>query len=209
MSDAEFTGLESFDRFVASYKNAGPELRKDMRAVLRKAAPPLVDELKTVAAGLTVTGDDGQASARKNRSGGGSRQRAVYDTAKALRNREKKGKLTDKAIDRTYARKRGTSGLRAKVASGIKYSVTERKGELVAKVKTTNTNLPPEQRVLVRRLNRRKGWRHPLFGDRKKWYTSKVFPAAWWMTTSEKHQERARAYMEQAFNAWADKLNKP
>lgn len=56
----------------------------------------------------------------------------------------------------------------------------------IAEVKTTGTarvtirtrarNLPPDQRRLPRYLDREKGWRHPVFGNREVWVSQRGGP---------------------------------
>ena len=209
MTDADFTGLEGFDLFAAAYKQAGPKLRRDMAKAIRKQPPALLSELKSAAAGLDVR-DMGSEGVKTRRSGGGgSRQRALFDTAKALAKKAENGTLTGDQIDKTYEKKLASSGLRAKVAASIKLTFSTVGGEFSMKVKTNARSLPPDQQSLVRRLNSRKGWRHPLFGDTERWYTNKAFPEAWWAEISNRHKALVRRDIEKAFEDWADKLNNP
>ena len=208
MITAELRGLEGFDLFAAAYQQAGPKLRREMARAIRKQPPALLSELKSAAASLEVRdmGNAGRVGGRAR--GGGRRQRAVYDTARALRSRAAKGTLTDEQIDRTFQKKLASSGLRQKVAASIRLTFSTRGGEFTMKVKTNASSLPPNQRVLVKKLNKRAGWRHPLFGNREQWYVNKAYPEAWWRDISERHKALIRRDIEQAFQAWADTINK-
>ena len=208
MITAEFRGLEGFDLFAAAYQQAGPKLRREMARAIRKQPPALLSELKSAAAGLDVRDMGSEGVQAKRRTGGGSRQRALCDTARALAKRAERGELTGEQIDKTFQKKLASSGLRAKVASSIKLTFSTAGGEFSMKVKTNARSLPPDQQSLVRRLNSRKGWRHPLFGDTERWYTNKAFPEAWWAEISNRHKELVRRDIEKAFEAWVDTLNR-
>lgn len=211
MIDARLEGLEGFDLFTTAYRQAGPRLRKEMRKAVSSDLSAFVSELKSAAAGLDIKNVDSRRSeiGRSTRSGRGTgnRQRAVYDTARSLRARAAKGTLTDDLIDRRLASKVKSSGLRRKIASSIKANISTRGGDVRIRVKTNRTVLPENQRTLIAYSNSRRGWRHPLFGDRDHWYGQKAFPEAWWKDISEEHKRITAANIGRAFEQWLRTTN--
>lgn len=78
-------------------------------------------------------------------------------------------------------RNAGHTGLRAKVAAGVK--VIDR-GE--GGVRVTTTMPTASEGIIPRGLDRAKGWRHPLFGDKNHWYNN---PGYDWFLSTFSHGE--------------------
>ena len=57
-------------------------------------------------------------------------------------------------------------GLRAKIASGVEVKLSTTGNNVGAVIRATTKALPADQKKLVKKYNREKGWRHPIF-DRK------------------------------------------
>lgn len=75
----------------------------------------------------------------------------------------------------------GHTGLRARVAAGVK--VIDR-GE--GGVRVTTNMAKPSEGIIPRGLDRVKGWRHPLFGNKERWYSN---PGYDWFLSTFSHSE--------------------
>ncbi|PRH79406.1 hypothetical protein C6N75_10000 [Streptomyces solincola] len=75
----------------------------------------------------------------------------------------------------------GHTGLRARVAEGVAVRVSGRAG-----VRITTSMSEPDERIIPRGLDRRSGWRHPLFGDRDRWFSNPGY--SWFMDTMDDSQ---------------------
>ena len=73
-------------------------------------------------------------------------------------------------------RNAGHTGLRAKVAAGVQ--VIDR-GE--GGVRVTTTMATSSEGIIPRGLDRAKGWRHPLFGDKSRWFSNPGYD--WFLST--------------------------
>lgn len=76
--------------------------------------------------------------------------------AQAARDEVRKPPLQQSDRHRTEGRR----GLRAALASGIKVTIQANQGAII---KTTASGLDPARKKLVKRYNREKGWKHPVF----------------------------------------------
>jgi hypothetical protein len=89
-------------------------------------------------------------------------------------------KLADVARGRVLGlptpRNAGHKGLRAKVAAGVH---VERQGTGGVRVQTS---MPTRSEgIIPRGLDRAKGWRHPLFGDKSHWFSNPGYD--WFLST--------------------------
>lgn len=76
----------------------------------------------------------------------------------------------------------GHTGLRVKVAAGVH---VERQGTGGVRVQTS---MPTRSEgVIPRGLDRPKGWRHPLFGDKNNWFSN---PGYDWFISTFAHSEK-------------------
>lgn len=75
----------------------------------------------------------------------------------------------------------GHTGLRAKVAAGVH---VERQGTGGVRVQTSMPT--PSEGIIPRGLDRPKGWRHPLFGDKNHWFSN---PGYDWFISTFAHSE--------------------
>lgn len=79
-------------------------------------------------------------------------------------------------------RNAGHTGLRAKVARGVH---VERQGEFGVRVQAS---MPTKSEgIIPRGLDRPKGWRHPLFGDKDHWFAN---PGYDWFISTFAHSEK-------------------
>lgn len=144
------SGGEDFKRLGQRFRAAGKDgaavrraATKRMQQFLRK----ITDEQKREILGLKVKGVRGNGTTR----------RQAFHEAAALRGKK------------VRARREG-HGLRAQTARGIKSKVSWSGRKLGARVSVETSHLPPSQRTLPRHLDNPRGWRHPLWGNRKRWY---------------------------------------
>lgn len=75
----------------------------------------------------------------------------------------------------------GHTGLRAKVAAGVH---VERQGTGGVRIQTSMPTA--SEGIIPRGLDRPKGWRHPLFGDKNHWFAN---PGYDWFISTFSHSE--------------------
>lgn len=95
---------------------------------------------------------------------------------KRLREAGELGAKDARAAARLPGRTRGRArptGLREGIARGIRVQLaaSSGSGRVGVFIRSTGRGLDPGRRALVRRWDRRRGWRHPVFGDRETWVT--------------------------------------
>jgi len=149
------------------------DLAKDLRAAVRRAAGPARADVQAAILALRVKGT----------RGGGAKQRGV---AAVLRARTERG--------RDLAGRR-SRGLRRTIAGAVGIRVTAR-GVLI---QVNSSRLPPGQQSLPMHLESRRGWRHPVFGDREMWAHQLGVP--WFHATIRRHQPRFHAEIRAAMNS--------
>lgn len=81
------------------------------------------------------------------------------------------------------------AGLRETIARAIRISVRTT-GSPGARIWIDRSRLPADQRSLPNRLDEGR-WRHPVFGNRRRWTTQYAQP--WWGVTIRRHEPRMRA----------------
>lgn len=91
----------------------------------------------------------------------------------------------------------GHTGLRAKVAAGVH---VERQGNGGVRVQTS---MPTRSEgIIPRGLDRAKGWRHPLFGDKNHWFSNPGYD--WFISTfsnaEDKIEKDLTSVLERAAN---------
>lgn len=85
-----------------------------------------------------------------------------------------------------------TRPLRGTIAGAIRISVRTT-GNPGAKVWIDKSRLPPDLRNMPNKLDEG-SWRHPVFGNRRRWTTQ--YAAPWWGVTIRRHEPRMRAQVE-------------
>lgn len=154
-------------RFRAAGKG-GAAIRKTLTARIQAELKKITAEQKAMAAGMKV----------KGAGGGGTSRREMYAASKSSR------------------RRRDGYGLRAATARTIKSRVAYSGRKLGAAIYTDVSGLPQSQRRLPRYLNAKKGWRHPVWGNRQIWVRQVGEP--YFDTPIDRHRTRVRKAVEQA-----------
>ena len=96
----------------------------------------------------------------------------------------------------------------ASIARGIRSVVkTGGRSDQVGVRVSTNAaaTLPPEHRSLPRLLDKGK-WRHPLFGDRERWYAQATTRAGWFERVALTHQPTATRRIHGVLMDFTDEL---
>lgn len=126
----------------------GAAIRSATTKRIRAILNRIVDEQKHAAQTMNVKGTRGRGALRREQFHGSRRRRAL----------------------------RGGHGLRRAVARGIKSKVAYSGYKLGARIVADSAALPASQRKLPRYLNRRRGWRHPVWGHRDRWVEQRGEP---------------------------------
>lgn len=172
MARVEVKGTAEFKEVSRALRAAGKgQIAREMAKGLRKGAAPLVREAQENVRSLAVKGVRGGASARAARA------------AKAL---GRKKAPSERVKQRAHA----GSGLRATVAraTSIKLSTSARSAAM--RLRAAQAKMPADQRKLPRYLNDG-SWRHPVFGNRKRWVTQTA-PPAWFDDAAQAKGPQAR-----------------
>lgn len=166
-------------------------------------------ELKALGARLKEAGDKGLTrELRKGlRAAAGP---AVRDTQHAVRTLPVRGArgggtFSRAAHHRGKQRPKGGFGLRATIAQATK-AETKISGSARVVIRTFARFLPESQRRLPRYLDRQKGWRHPVFGDRENWVAQYGKP--WFAATLKKHGPKVRGECLDAMRRVAEQITK-
>jgi hypothetical protein len=96
---------------------------------------------------------------------------------------------------RTRATARDGPPLRATMAASIRLSVTTGGG---TKLWVDKSRLPPDWRTMPKNTNDGR-WRHPVFGNRRRW-AYQYAEANWWWDTVRPHMPRLRSEVERVMN---------
>lgn len=142
--DVRTNGGDDFAKLAAKFKAAG----KDGAAIRKALTKAIQTELKKI---TTEQQHEAQSMKVKGVKGHGSRRREAFHASKKKRPRS------------------SGHGLRSSVAAGIKSRVSYTGRKIGARIWVDTAVLPQSQRKLPRYLNRSKGWRHPVWGDRQVW----------------------------------------
>ncbi|MBB2909325.1 hypothetical protein FHS43_000571 [Streptosporangium becharense] len=185
VADVRVTGAEQMRKLAADLKRVDKTLAAKLRKTIRDAARPAVADAKTAVRSLPVTGAHG---------GGGT-----------ARTEHNLGRARKPADQRAIARARARSGLRRTIAAAIKTDIRDGGRRAGVRIIVDGSKLPADQRTLPRRLNSKKGWRHPLFGNRKHWYAQKGKP--WFEPSIKRHADRIRKTILAAMDEIARELD--
>jgi hypothetical protein len=168
----EIEGTADFKALSRALREAGKgQIAREMAKGLREGAQPLVKQAQDNVRSLRVSGVRGGASARAAR------------TLKAL---GKKKRPSERVKQKAHQ----GSGLRATVAraTNVKLSTSARAASM--RLRAQQAKMPADQRRLPAYLNKGK-WRHPLFGNKERWYEQKA-PPAWFDDAAEKRGPQTR-----------------
>lgn len=98
-------------------------------------------------------------------------------------------------------RNAGHTGLRAKVAAGVH---VERQGTGGVRVQTS---MPTKSEgIIPRGLDRPKGWRHPLFGDKNHWFSNPGYD--WFISTFSNAEDEVKRNLEDVLERAADSVER-
>lgn len=96
-------------------------------------------------------------------------------------------------------RNAGHTGLRARVAEGVH---VEKQGTGGVRVQTS---MPTKSEgIIPRGLDRPKGWRHPLFGDKNHWFANPGYD--WFLSTFEHSDELIEGHLDTVLRKVAEKV---
>jgi hypothetical protein len=116
-------------------------------------------------------------------------QRDLQATVRALPIRGQGTGSGPRRDRRADGRAHRVAGLRETIARAIRISVRTT-GNPGARLWIDRSRIPPDQRSLPERLDEGR-WRHPVFGNRRRWVTQ--YAAPWWGVTIRRHETRMRA----------------
>jgi hypothetical protein len=85
-------------------------------------------------------------------------------------------------------RNAGHTGLRSKVAAGVH---VERQGTGGVRVQTSMPTA--SEGIIPRGLDRAKGWRHPLFGDKNHWFSNPGYD--WFVSTFARSEDMIESHL--------------
>lgn len=172
-------GTGDFTELARRMHAAGSEgkgLRREITKTLRQGVTPLVDEARDNVDDLPVRGVKlGKRGKPLRRDGASARAARAAHT---LRNRKRP---SERLKQKAYSNSR----LRVTVARAVSAKVTTSAASASLRVRAAQRAMPPDQRRLPRYLNRGR-WRHPVFGNKRKW-VEQVAPPAWFDDAAE-HQ---------------------
>jgi hypothetical protein len=94
-------------------------------------------------------------------------------------------------------------GLREPIARAIRISVRTG-GSPGARIWIDRSRIPRDQRSLPERLDDGR-WRHPVFGNRRRWTTQ--YAAPWWGVTIRRNEARMRAAVARVLDDVARRLS--
>jgi hypothetical protein len=174
-------------RELSSQLRAGghSELAKELRKAVRDASQPVVRDVRAAWLRMVIRGEQGSVGVFAPTRGGGGRQRTEH-----AQQRIKSARLA--------ARK--YSGLRQAVASATRARSLARG----VTIEVDRTRFPSHWDNLPQSLESRRGWRHPLFGNREHWYGERGEPTFY--PTVRRNQPRFHAAVAAAMDRAGRKL---
>ncbi|MGH3672197.1 MAG: hypothetical protein ACRDSH_16445 [Pseudonocardiaceae bacterium] len=169
------------------------ELTQELRRSVREAAKPVLADVRRAWLAMNITGEQGSVGVFAPTRGGGNKARGAHATAR-----------TSSERGRALAQRRYGSGLRQAVASATRTRNLSRG----VTIEVDRTRFPQGWQNLPFDLESRRGWRHPVFGNRDVWAKEKGGPTFY--PTVRKHQgdfhEAIGAAMDRAGSKLAEKV---
>lgn len=201
--DIRITGAEQLGSLSKRLKEAGngKDLRKQMLKAIRTGAKPALADTRQAVRKIPVTGARGGGRRQREKQAFGAAFDPVHDraTEEEMASDEFAGKE-----DRARSRARKGAGLRDSIARSLRLVVKTGSKTARVRIEVNAAKLPEDQRSLPRHLDNPKGWRHPLFGNRERWFTQKGQP--WFRVTIERHLPKIRDDIQQALDDIANKI---
>lgn len=155
----------------------GRELRRKLASALRDAGRPVVADMQNAIRTMDIHGVKNTGSRHRPVTGLGSRRRAAFMAVHG---------------------RRGSTGLRATVARGVKQSVRTTGNTVGWTIFVSNRQMPQSQRKLPQHLGNPNGWRHPTFGNRSARGWVRQFGEPYFHVTIRRHRGRLRAAAKDA-----------
>ncbi|WP_084963756.1 hypothetical protein [Thermoactinospora rubra] len=204
MVDVRITGSEQLGDLAKRLKGAGDQgkgLRKELLKAIRTAARPALQDTRRAVRTIPVTGS----------RGGGRKQRetkAFRDRFDRVLDRASDDELGSDELEAQEAkiqdRARRGSGLRDTIARSLRLVTKTGSRSARVRIEVDASKMPQDQRTLPRHLDSEKGWRHPVFGNRKKWVHQRGQP--WFEVTIRRHAPKVRNDILKAMDDIADKI---
>lgn len=160
------------------------ELVAELRKAVREAAKPVLTDVQATVRALQITGAGGESTGAR---GGGGKARGAHAASRAR-------------TDAGRARLSGHTGLRDTMARITRVRSLARG----VTIEVNAARLPEDQRHLPQDLESSKGWRHPVFGNRRVWARERGGP--WFYPTVRRHQEDFHTALGQGVDRAANKL---
>ncbi|GAA5076700.1 hypothetical protein HNP84_007323 [Thermocatellispora tengchongensis] len=184
MARIEVRGAEQMAELAKRLKGADAKVRRRLSKSIRDGVRPAVADTKRAVLAIPVTG------AR----GGGGKARTEHHLTR----------VKDPESERARKRAAARSGLRRSIAAAIKADIQTGGRKAGVRIVVDANKLPQDQRTLPRHLNSKRGWRHPLFGDRDRWYAQSGKP--WFEVTIRKHVRKIRRTILKAMDELAKEI---
>lgn len=179
-------GADQMERLAKELKAADKKLATRMRKSIRDGVRPAVTDVKKTVTALPVTG------AR----GGGSKARMEQHLSR----------VKDPTSDKARLRAERRSGLRKTIAASVKTDIRDGGKRAGVRIIVDASKLPADQRTLPKHLNSKRGWRHPLFGNRKRWYAQRGAP--WFEPPIRRHVRKIRRTLLVAMEEMAKEIER-
>lgn len=163
------------------------DIGKTLRKAIRDAARPAMEDVRASVLTLNITGDQGSTGVLAPTRGGGRKVRGAKAAERAR---------TD--VGKALAHRR--AGLRQTVAAAVRVRALSRG----VTIEVNYDRMPNNQRGLPNALNLKKGWRHPVFGNRDVWVFERGGP--WFYEPLYKHVTHFNTAVRNAMTEASDKL---
>lgn len=175
----EIRGTRDVTLAAKKLKAAGKgKLVVKMNRAMKMAAKPVQQDVQREVKALDSQGV----------RGGGGQARRAFDVSRSRRTTE-----------RVRARAASRRGLRATIARATRIEASAGGRTARLRIRINRAMLPPDQRRLPRHLNKGR-WRHPVFGNRKRWVGQTANPPGFFDRPTSRGGPRIR-------NAAVDAVN--
>jgi len=165
--DIEVRGADQLVDLSQRMRRAGQgEMKRAMNKAIRDAVKPTVKDLKSAVMAIESRASD--TNARVSRSSG-TVARAIHAGSRGAKH---------------------GAGLRATIARAIQTKIKISGYTTGLRLVVNSSKLPPGQKKLPAYLDSRRGWRHPVYGNRNKWVEQTGSP--WWDATIQPQITRIR-----------------
>lgn len=208
MPDTYITGADQLRAMHDALKAAPKKLRKEVVKQLRTAVKPVTREVQDTVRSSESRVVSVETSGRARRAAHALNMTRGLSDETARKRAEKNGTSIEieKAAHRVKQAAKAASGagLRDTIARAVSASVSASGPAGVnATWRTRADRMPNKQRKLPKNYNSKKGWRHPVFGNREVWVTQLGSPD-FFDGVIRKHQDELESKVYAAIEALAD-----